>query len=616
MPGQGLRRIVSRGEGSSALGGASDLIDSLVWLHVSDFHFVARGDEFSQRVAAEALLDDVPTRVAEAESVAFVLVTGDVAFSGRPEEYERAGEFLSQLATVVDVPPERFYFVPGNHDVDRTKHRLAYGGACSEVTSQAAVDRVLGSADDLHPLVDRQGAFAGFVDGFTGAQERAKTADGLGYVAVLALGGLKLAIMGLNSAWLSGRDAEEMKLVIGERQIINALELAEASNAQIQIAMAHHPVEWLQEWDQTSCQHRLLPEIHFYHRGHLHMAEVSLSSSPERPCVTVAAGSGHATRFYTNSYNVVELDLGAGAYTVRSFSYDPQAGRYEPGPVVSAHVVLRGSLPGTPAELAQALAANVPSAEPYAGYFADLITGQKEEIPVDMGDTVEFWTPAVAEGFAPGTLNEATAFLRLRGLLRLYDENVPLAERVGEHGPVIEGFATYVSRLADRDKRSAERVRGHQPPVMDGASESTGSRLPHTAQFLADLRNRGDWALLATQAQRFVDSADGGLARFAKAALAEALMHSDETEQRTQAAQLAGELATGPEASAANYLLAAAALETMGDDARAIDLTKEALTRWPDEEDVREYARRLTLRTGDIELRAAAENAAKGRMTS
>jgi hypothetical protein len=41
----GLRRIVSWGEGSSALGGASDLIDSLVWLHVSDFHFVARGDE-------------------------------------------------------------------------------------------------------------------------------------------------------------------------------------------------------------------------------------------------------------------------------------------------------------------------------------------------------------------------------------------------------------------------------------------------------------------------------------------------------------------------------------------------------------------------------------------
>jgi 3',5'-cyclic AMP phosphodiesterase CpdA len=88
------------------------LIDSLVWLHMSDFHFVARGDEFSQRVAVEALLDDVPTRIAEGESVAFVLVTGDVAFSGRPEEYDRASEFLAQLASLVDVAPERFYFVP------------------------------------------------------------------------------------------------------------------------------------------------------------------------------------------------------------------------------------------------------------------------------------------------------------------------------------------------------------------------------------------------------------------------------------------------------------------------------------------------------------------------
>lgn len=589
------------------------MIDHLGWLHVSDFHFVAHGDDFSQRVATQALLDDVQIRIVDREPASFVLVTGDVAFSGRPEEYDRAGEFMSRLASVAGVPPERFFFVPGNHDVDRTRHKLAYKGACSEVTSEPAVDRVLGSPDDLSPLVDRQASFREFVDRFTGDQERTQTADGLAYVAVLVLGGFRVSILGLNSAWLSGRDGEEMKLAIGERQIINALKTARGYNPQLQIAMAHHPVEWLREWDQTTCRQRLLPEVQFYHRGHLHVAEVSLASSPERPCVTIAAGSGHATRFYANSYNVIGLDLGAGTCTVRPFRYDPGAGRYEPMRIVNSRVVLRGSLPGTPEDLAKALAVKVPRAEPYAGYLADLITEQKDEIPADVGGKVDFWAPAVAEALAPGETKLAIEFLRLRNLLRLYDDDVSLAERVGEHTFLIEGFAGYISQLADRDTRCADRIAGRQAAVVGVASDSGASRLPYTGQFLADLRNRGDWTLLEVHAARFVESPDGTLARSAKAALAEALMHSDEAEKRREAARLAAELTTGFEASAANYLLAAGSSEVVGDNRRAIELTKEALARWPDQEDVHRYARGLALRSGDPDLRAAAEKAAEGK---
>ncbi len=88
-----------------------------------------------------------------------MLVTGDISFSGRREEYQRAGAFLTELASVVGLPKARFFFVPGNHDVDRSRNRLAFVGAYTELTSQPQVDRLLGSASDVFPLIDRQSEF-------------------------------------------------------------------------------------------------------------------------------------------------------------------------------------------------------------------------------------------------------------------------------------------------------------------------------------------------------------------------------------------------------------------------------------------------------------------------
>jgi hypothetical protein len=584
------------------------VIDRLRWLHVSDFHIVAAGDDFSQRVAMRAMLEDVATRVDQQHPMSFVLVTGDVAFSGRAQEYDRARGFLVELASVSSVPPERFFFVPGNHDVNRGRHRLAWVGARTEITSQQATDRLLGNLEELSPLVGRQAEFWQFVRAFTGDQQRLQTADGLAYVANLAVGDLRLSILGLNSPWLSGGDAEEMKLVMGERQVINALDLAQASTPHLRFAMAHHPISWLQEWDQVSCNQRLLAEVQFFHRGHLHMTEVSLTSSPEQPCLSIAAGASHATRFYGNAYNVVELDLGTGTCTVQPFTYDPAATRYGTSPTVNAPIEISGSLPGTADDLARAIGAGAPAAEPYDLYLAGLLRGEKEEIPVGVGRGVEFLRPSVATAMLGIDVSAALEFLRLRNLLPLYGEDVPLSERVAKHRATIDAFVTYLSELAAADSRAAERLTSGKSPSAVAASDT--SRLPHTVAFLEELRLEGDWTVLEIQARRLTASPDAQLARIAKRALTEGLMHSDEGEKRQEAVRLGEELITDQGVSADDYLLAAAAHESAQDDTTAAVVTEAALVLWPSHQGLRSYARQLALRTGSSTLRAAAERAA------
>lgn len=588
------------------------MIDRLTWLHVSDFHFTADGDPFSQTVACDALLNDLGARAAEHGPISFVLVTGDIAFSGRQGEYSRATEFLTELSHCLSVDTSRFFFVPGNHDVDRAAHEFALVGAIKVLSSQQEVDRALGNPARIADLIDRQAAYRDFAGAFAPDRERIQTPDGLGYVAQLQIEQLKLAIVGLNSAWLCGGDGEATSLIIGERQILAALALVRSIDPHLVIALVHHPIEWLTDWDQQSCRTSLLIHAHFLHRGHMHESDVSMS--PHRRCVVVAAGSAHAGRFYPNSYNIVCLDLGAGLSTVYPYTYRPEERMFEPAHAIQAPCALGGEIPGTPEDLAQAIRTATPSVGRFAYYMAALLLGQKDEIPLQISGSVEFVSWGVASESDPIQAAPALAFLGLRNLLRLHNPDSPLSDRIREHATIIEQFGSKLKDCIDHDAACRTRITDVSL-VTAGANLPPETRMPQTVALLAELQARQEWHLLASQARRNVGSDDPLLSRLAKSTLAEALMHSDEAQDRVEAVKLAEELVADQKATIDDYLIACGACEIHGTTERSAQLVIEALDRWPESEALVSYGRDLTTRTGNASLRSALDSLRGGTPT-
>lgn len=103
---------------------------SAIFVHVSDIHF---GQEKDDRVYIHA--DVKQQLIADATGVISnmtgglahgILVTGDIAHSGKWEEYESAGKWLDELAANIGVEIHRVQMVPGNHDLDRSK--LSFAG--------------------------------------------------------------------------------------------------------------------------------------------------------------------------------------------------------------------------------------------------------------------------------------------------------------------------------------------------------------------------------------------------------------------------------------------------------------------------------------------------------
>ena len=301
----------------------------LTWLHLSDWH--QKGPDFDRGVVRDALITDIRERERIEPALAqvdFVVFSGDLAFSGKPAEYEAARHhLLDPLLDAVGLEPSRLFIVPGNHDLSReTVYDMLPTELQRPLDSDALVQKWLDAqkrARTLEPF----DAYREFVSKYTGQP----TPD---YASILRLdvSGKQVALLGLNSAWMSARNRDAQGEVndygytlIGEPQLHNAL--AQIADAELRIAVVHHPFDWLNEFDRNRTEPRLGRECHFILRGHVHNPQVHVLRGTTGDCVIIPAGACYERRVaqnprYTNAYNWVHLDFeaGTGAVYLRRWS--------------------------------------------------------------------------------------------------------------------------------------------------------------------------------------------------------------------------------------------------------------------------------------------------------
>ena len=72
----------------------------LTFVHLSDIHFRTRdeGTQFDlDGQIRDALLEDLASKPAEGANYNGILITGDIAFGGKHEEYKTAQRWLDQV---------------------------------------------------------------------------------------------------------------------------------------------------------------------------------------------------------------------------------------------------------------------------------------------------------------------------------------------------------------------------------------------------------------------------------------------------------------------------------------------------------------------------------------
>lgn len=282
----------------------------LTWLHLSDFHLrVSTG--WSQDVVLSTMLEDICNRYGVEGRPDFIFLTGDIAFSGKEEEYRFAEDFIRNLCTSLKLPIERVCIVPGNHDIDLSLEEDAVAGARHLLVSPTEVDRFFGNEGRRKTLFARQTAFRGFVNRLLTPLDPTYSASSYAHSRIIQVGALRVRVLLLDSSWLAkGGNSDSGALLVGERQILDCGDTDDYKC--LTFALLHHPFAWLREFEQVSVENLVARYAQICLRGHVHTPDFRTTDGPLGRLTSFTAGATFQTRTTDNSYLWCSLDLSTG----------------------------------------------------------------------------------------------------------------------------------------------------------------------------------------------------------------------------------------------------------------------------------------------------------------
>lgn len=283
----------------------------LTWLHLSDWH--QRGEEFDREVMRNALKRDIEKRTefcSDLAKIDFIIFSGDVAFSGKANEYQAAkAKLFDPLLEAADLEPKDLFIVPGNHDLDRqVVESLPLELKKRPPISAKEVQDSLCDKETRSMILKPFQEFVNFIKSYTHQSQP-------GYGDIRIIPDKSIALLGLNTAWMSGRagdDSEKGVVHVGEPQIEDPLN--RTFDQDVKIAVLHHPFEWFAKEERELIEHRLIDKCDFILTGHEHRSRVLLNPNRNGFCAQISTGAGYGGRIpddplEINSYNFVHFDL-------------------------------------------------------------------------------------------------------------------------------------------------------------------------------------------------------------------------------------------------------------------------------------------------------------------
>lgn len=281
----------------------------LTFVHVSDMHF---GQEIGPAVIThddvkDRLIDDAERLAASVTSdgASGVIFTGDIAFSGKPAEYEQAGEWLDRLTSAVGCAQADVLLVPGNHDIDRSQISTGCQLMLQDVLDhgEASLDALLRSDADREVLYGRFAGYRHFAGAYSCPLDRE---GGLASERKMELSpNRSLRFIGLNSALVCSDNDECGRLMLGVRQRVLPREQGDEL-----VVLCHHPLDWLQ--DSSEARRYVLSRARVFIHGHTHQPSLQPEASPDgSDLLTISAGAAvppDANDGYGFTYNFITFE--------------------------------------------------------------------------------------------------------------------------------------------------------------------------------------------------------------------------------------------------------------------------------------------------------------------
>lgn len=292
------------------------------WVHLSDFHFGT--DKYGEGSLSESIIRHIRDRGDGLPDLIFI--TGDIAYSGQPNQYEQFDQQFFQPLTDLLGPnaSERVFIVPGNHDLDRKTHELIARSTLQEKRSRF-FDPTEEGCGQRKEIIER---FTNFACADSSAVGGAWIEGQAGsFVRRLPIHGVELGILGLNTAWHCQDEYDKGGITPGANLVKEGLK--QISDCGFRVVLGHHPLEWLRHDERLSIERLFREHQVVYLHGHMHQSESKWNGWPGQGFLTIQAGAAFQAREdeqWKNRILYAAADFGAGKVWVEPFTWSRKEG--------------------------------------------------------------------------------------------------------------------------------------------------------------------------------------------------------------------------------------------------------------------------------------------------
>ena len=292
---------------------------TVLLLHLSDIHFRAPNCDDPNldpdRPVRTLMLQDIRARVAELGPLGAILIGGDIAFQGVPQEYEIALRWVGELVAAASCRSEQVFMIPGNHDVDRTIVRRTETVQSAQAAI-AAADPDRREHEFRTRIFDEETA-PSLLAPLTAYNDFAKDFNCQVYLPdrlywkqdIQLEEDVVLRLHGLTSTFLSGTngvDDTRGRLYLSPLQTV-----LDPQDNVVNLVLSHHPPDWFMDHDDADEAICSRAAIHMF--GHKHRQRITR----EADYIRFAAGAVNPARNelgWQPGYNLIDVHVtGTGA---------------------------------------------------------------------------------------------------------------------------------------------------------------------------------------------------------------------------------------------------------------------------------------------------------------
>lgn len=294
-------------------------MSSINILHISDLHF--QHDNEEQREFITKFLQDIESNTLK-NLCKFVVFSGDLVMEPSKRNYETVkSDFIEPLMSILQLPMDHFFLVPGNHDCNREEIEISsenseqFSHLISEYfrTSRKGSKELEKVKKHLHHKFDTFLAFHNKLYSNHLDADIRHNINEFNSTHIYQYSSNKIGIACINSSLTCfGSSSSEIgKIYIGKGQI--ELLLRQIKDCSIRIAVFHHPLDGSDIFSRDEVRSYLYENFHVILTGHTHTERsYSIAQNNEEVFYNISSclysNDYNRETIYDPSYSFVEID--------------------------------------------------------------------------------------------------------------------------------------------------------------------------------------------------------------------------------------------------------------------------------------------------------------------